>query len=39
MEIMRTEWEHMRQEEQQQLLATQADADNQDASTTDGPAE
>jgi len=32
MEIMRTEWEHMRQEEQQQMLATQAEADDHDAS-------
>jgi RimJ/RimL family protein N-acetyltransferase len=39
MEIMRPEWEHMRQEEQQQLLATQAERDAEDTGTTDSPAE
>ena len=31
MEVTRTEWEHLRQEEQQQMLASQTDADDQDA--------
>lgn len=39
MEIMRTEWEHMRDQEQQQMLATQAEADNNEAGLDSGSAD